>query len=85
MGISSTNGRHLSSWDRFLVAWPFGRRVLVWGAPIYVKRIITQKDEENARCKVEDALNFVTAEADRLTDRSVIQPAVLTKGESSNS
>ncbi len=81
VAISSTNGRHLSSWDRFLVAWPFGRRVLVWGPPIYVERTISQKDEEDARCQVEDALNLVTAEADRLTDRQTIKPTSLTKGE----
>ena len=81
VAISSTNGRHLSSWDRFLIAWPFGRRVLVWGSPIYVERVISQKDEEDARCQVEDALNFVTAEADRLTDRQTVKPATLSKGE----
>ncbi len=81
VAISSTNGRNLSSWDHFLVAWPFGRRVLVWGTPIYVERTISSKDEEIARCQVEDALNHVTAEADRLTDRPVVTPAALTKGE----
>jgi lysophospholipid acyltransferase (LPLAT)-like uncharacterized protein len=81
MAISSTNGRNLSSWDRFLFAWPFGRRVLVWGLPIYVERTISLKDEENFRCQVEDALNYVTAEADRLTDRPAVIPGTLTKGE----
>ena len=83
MAISSTNGRHLSSWDRFLVAWPFGRRVLVWGSPIYVERNISSKDEEDARCQVEAALNLVTAEADRLTDREIVKPAPLKKGKGS--
>jgi hypothetical protein len=73
--FGSTNGRCLSSWDRFLVAWPFGRRVLVWGDPIYVDRDVSAADEETARRQVEDSLNAVTLEADRLTGRPPVGPA----------
>jgi lysophospholipid acyltransferase (LPLAT)-like uncharacterized protein len=77
--ISSSNGRHLSSWDRFLVSWPFGQRVLVWGEPIYVERNASSEDEEAARCQIEVALNKITAEADRLTGRPFFGPASLAK------
>ncbi len=71
---SSTNGRYLSSWDRFLVPWPLGRRVLVWGDPIYVDRAASADVEDAARRQVEDSLNAVTAEADRLTGRKPVEP-----------
>jgi lysophospholipid acyltransferase (LPLAT)-like uncharacterized protein len=84
VAISSTNGHHLSSWDRFLFAFPFGRRVLVWGDPIYVKRTASAEDEEVYRCQIEDALNIVTAEADRLANRSE-KPATFVKGKGDTS
>ena len=80
-GISSTNGRHLSTWDKFLVAWPFGRRVLVWGNPIYVEKKTSPKIEEIARQQIEDALNNVTAEADRLAERIFVEPAKPLRGK----
>tara|TARA_B100002003_G_scaffold214990_1_gene213519 strand:- start:443 stop:760 length:318 start_codon:yes stop_codon:yes gene_type:complete len=79
--FGSARGRVLSSWDRFLVAWPFGRGVIVWGDPIYVDRDASPELEETARRQVEDGLNAVTAEADRLTGRTPVDPAPETSGE----
>ena len=73
--LGSSHGRCLSSWDRFLVAWPFGRRVLVWGEPIYVDRDISAEGKETARRQVEDVLIALTNEADRLTGRKMVEPA----------
>lgn len=73
--FGTTRGRCLSSWDRFLLAWPFGRGVIVWGDPIYVDRKAGSEDLESARRQVEDGLNAVTAEADRLSDRPPVEPA----------
>ena len=81
VAFGSTNGRRLSSWDRFLVAWPFGRRVLVWGDPLSVDRAASPEDEEAARRQVEDSLNAVTAEADRLTGRPPVEPDAAPKDE----
>ena len=72
-GIS--RGRVLGTWDRFLVAWPFARGVIVWGDPIEVARDANDADVEAARQAVEDGLNAITAEADRLSDRAPIPPA----------
>ena len=69
-----TRGRVLSSWDRFLVAGPFGRGVIVWGDPIYIDRDVSPEIEETVRRQVEDGLNAVTAEADRLTGRTPVEP-----------
>lgn len=65
-------GRTLGSWDRFLLAWPFGRGVIVWGEPIEVAR---DADQDQARQHIEDALNAVTAHADRLCHRVPVDPA----------
>jgi lysophospholipid acyltransferase (LPLAT)-like uncharacterized protein len=74
---SVSRGRYLDSWDRFLVAWPFGRGVIVWGQPIHVARDADGEALEVARLEVETALNAITVEADRLTNRSAVAPAEL--------
>ncbi len=68
-------GRVISSWDRFLIAWPFTRGVIVWGEPVMVDRAADAPAQEAARQQIEDGLNAVTAEADRLSGRSPVKPA----------
>lgn len=65
----------LRSWDRFVVAWPFGRGVVVLGPPIRVPADADGATMEASRRAVEDALNAVTAEADRLMGHAPIEPA----------
>lgn len=72
---SINRGRNLSSWDRFLVPWPFGRGVIVWGQPIHVARDADAEALEAARLEVETALNAITIEADALTNRPTVSPA----------
>ena len=67
-------GRVLSSWDRFLLAWPFARGVIVWGEPIRVAADARGAALEDARQRIEDGLNRVTREADRLTGRVPVEP-----------
>ncbi|MCI5047111.1 MAG: lysophospholipid acyltransferase family protein [Aquisalinus sp.] len=49
-----------STWDRFHFPFPFSKGCYVYGDPI-----IVEGDEEEARQKIEDALQKVTREADR--------------------
>ncbi len=66
----------LGSWDRFILALPFSRGVFVWGEPIEVPRHDDAEDaREAARLLVEERLNAVTAEADRLVGQAAIEPA----------
>ena len=65
----------LRSWDRFVVAWPFGRGVVVLGPPIRVPADADAAAMEASRLAVEAALNAVAAEADRLTGHDPIEPA----------
>jgi lysophospholipid acyltransferase (LPLAT)-like uncharacterized protein len=62
LAFASSRRRLLGTWDRFVLALPFGRGVFVWGEAIHVPR---DADVEACRLRLEDALNRVTAEADR--------------------
>lgn len=63
------------SWDRFIVAWPFGRGVIVYGPPIRVPEDADDAAVEACRLAVEEALNAVTAEADRRMGHVPLEPA----------
>jgi lysophospholipid acyltransferase (LPLAT)-like uncharacterized protein len=65
----------LSSWDRFILPLPFTRGVFVWGEPVHVDRKGDDASLERARQAIEDGLNAVTHEADRLVGQDVIEPA----------
>ena len=68
----SSHRRVLGSWDRFILALPFSRGVYVWGAPIAVSR---REAGDATQQRLEERLNAVTAEADRLVGVSAIEPA----------
>ena len=65
----------LGSWDRFVVAAPFAGGAFVWGEPIEVARDADAAAVEAARRALEDSLNRVTAEADRLCGQAPVEPA----------
>ncbi len=67
--------RVLGTWDRFIFALPFGRGGLLWGDPIHVDRGADADALEAARRQVEDGLNAITAEADRLCGCTPVEPA----------
>ncbi len=74
---ATSRRRVLTSWDRFVVAWPFGRGVFVWGAPVTVAREADATAREAARQAIEDGLNTVTRRADSLVGQGAIEPAPL--------
>jgi lysophospholipid acyltransferase (LPLAT)-like uncharacterized protein len=63
VSFGATRRRVLPSWDRFLLPLPFGRGVIICGEPIEAVEL----DPEAARRLLEQRLNAITAEADRLT------------------
>ena len=65
----------LKSWDRFVVALPFSKGVLLWGDPIEIARDSDHVAVERARRKLEDRLNALCYEADRLVGVEPIEPA----------
>ena len=64
-----------NSWDRFVVALPFAKGVLIWGDPIEIARDADHVTVERARRKLEDRLNALCHEADRLVGAQPIEPA----------
>jgi lysophospholipid acyltransferase (LPLAT)-like uncharacterized protein len=65
----------MGSWDRFLVPLPFGRGVFIAGPAIEAPGRLDEAGREALRQRLEDALNAVTAEADRLTGHPPLEPA----------
>ena len=70
-----TRRRLANSWDRFVIALPFGRGVFVWGEPIVVARDSDDRMLAERRRHLEDALNALTTQADRMCGVEPIQPA----------
>jgi lysophospholipid acyltransferase (LPLAT)-like uncharacterized protein len=63
VGIAARPARRLSSWDRFMIPIPFARCAVVFGGLVEVKR---HDDREEARARVERALEDATDAADAL-------------------
>ena len=65
MAAQTARGRRLPTWDRTIVPLPFGRGVIVIGAPLAVPR----DGWEASLPAIEAALNAAADEADRLCSR----------------
>lgn len=64
------------SWDRFILPLPFGRGALVWGDPIAPPPPDADAAAmEACRLRLEQEMNRISAEADRLAGAPVIEPA----------
>lgn len=68
LAYSTSRGRNLRTWDRFLLAMPFGRGAYVVGAPIAAPAADDAALEAH-RQKVETTLNELSARADALVGR----------------
>lgn len=73
--FGATSRRVMKSWDRFVVALPFCRGVIIWGEPVSIARDATEDEVERARQDVEDELNRISAEADRMCNVAPVHPA----------
>lgn len=73
-GFSVRRRRVLNSWDKFIIALPFTRGVLIWGEPVMVPSHITSDEQERLRCAVENGLSAIMAEADRRVGHLPIEP-----------
>ncbi len=75
VSYATSRRRMLSTWDRFLLPLPFGRGAFVVGPEIEVAAGLDAEAREALRLRLEEALNAVTAEADRLTGHPPVEPA----------
>ena len=55
----------IPSWDRMIVPRPFSRGVIVFSAPITIP---ADEDRNNARVRIQEALNGITEQADTYWD-----------------
>ena len=55
----------LNSWDKFLVALPFGKGCFIWGKPIKIKKNISSNEDLKLSNKLEKILIKLTKETDQ--------------------
>ena len=67
--------RYLDSWDRFCLAGLFSYGVILFGEPLTVPPGAGKDELEALRLELEQRLNALTAEADRLCGHPAIEPA----------
>lgn len=72
---SCSRGKLLGSWDRFLLALPFGRGVAIWGEPIDVPASADRKAQADILAKITSRLNDMTRKADLQVGRVPVEPA----------
>lgn len=75
LGCSFRPRRLAGSWDRFQIAFPFGRGVFVWGEPIDVPRDLDAAAFEAKRLEVETAMTALLHRAEALMGYSPMPPA----------
>lgn len=75
VSLGMSRRRLLGSWDRFLVALPFGRGAIVFGDPIRVPRITDTETLEALRQELEATLNGLTDRVDRECGVASVAPA----------
>lgn len=67
---SAARAKFFASWDRFLLPWPFSPIVVIFGEPVNVPPEITPSEFETLRLEVENTLNQLAAEADRIAGQN---------------
>ena len=67
--------RVLETWDRFCLILPFARGVILCGEPLRVPRDAEPEELARLNRHLEDRLNALSAEADRLCGRAAIEPS----------
>ncbi len=74
VAFSTRWGRVLASWDRFLLPFPFGPGVQIWGEPLLPPPEGDPEAAEDYLRRIETALTEITDRADALCGREPVQP-----------
>lgn len=69
VAYSVHRGRFLGSWDRFLLPFPFGRGVIIWGTPLWPPQKGDEGEAAHYLVEMENALTEITNRADKLCGR----------------
>lgn len=65
---SSSRHKRLGSWDRFMIALPFGKIAFCVGAPLLVSRDADENVQETMRLEIEQVMNRLVEKADGLVN-----------------
>lgn len=63
VAASTSKFYQFNNWDKFTINFPFGKGVVVWGDPIYVKKDSSNNDIEGYRNILQDSLNMASEKA----------------------
>ena len=63
VAASTSKVYQFNNWDKFTINFPFGKGVVVWGDPIYVKKDSSDNDIEGYRDLLQDSLNRASKKA----------------------
>jgi hypothetical protein len=75
VSIGASNVRFLGSWDRFMLALPFGRAEIRYGQPVHVPRDADATTLEACRQQLEEEMNRLTRALDRAFGHTPVPPA----------
>ena len=62
---STNKSKSMTSWDNFLIPYPFSKGLYLFGKPIYINRDLSEKNFDKKKIKVEKELNNLTALVDK--------------------
>jgi len=72
VGLSARRGRHLKSWDRLFLVYPFNRCGFLLGEPLYLGEKLSEQEERDYGLELEKRLQEITLQADKLVGKTVI-------------
>ena len=82
--ISVSRRKVLDTWDGLIAPLPFGHGAMVWGDPINVPRDADDTTMAGLRGELENALNGVSAHADKLAGHPAMVPAKVPRSDREN-
>ena len=62
---STKKRKSITSWDNFLIPYPFSKGLYLFGRPIYINRDLSEKNFEKKKMQVENELNHLTTLVDK--------------------
>ena len=74
MTFSTRRGKTSRGWDRFLIPWPFGRGVQIYGALLWPPKPGDEAALSAFLTRIEEALTEITNQADDLCGRQRVEP-----------
>ncbi|MCE3231935.1 MAG: uncharacterized protein K0R98_192 [Rickettsiaceae bacterium] len=74
MTYSVSKCKIANSWDRFMIAKPFSKGIVIYSEPIFVDKDLTTEAMANIGLKLEKVLNDITIEADTAVGIVPVKP-----------